>query len=66
MAVRISERIAKEGNVVIPSKMRKRVFTACDLENCDQDKMYNLSKDGFHETLISATNHFSHNNLGEA
>ena len=45
--------------------MRKNVFTPTDLDNIDQHKISNLSKDEFHGTLITVTNHLSRENLGE-
>ena len=52
--------------MVVPTNLKKGVFTTCDFDNVDQKKQSSLSKDEFHGTLISATNHISHNNQGEA
>ena len=57
-AIRISERIKKDG-IVVPTNTRKKVFTTLDLDNIDQKKKSNLSKDEFHGTLISVTNHLT-------
>ena len=63
-AIRISERIKKDG-IVVPTNTRKKVFTTLDLDNINQKKKSNLSKDEFHGTLISVTNHLTHENQGE-
>ena len=44
--------------------MKKGVFTTGDMDNIDQHKRSNLSKTAFHGTLITLTNHISHENLG--
>ncbi|MES9881863.1 MAG: hypothetical protein ABW185_13375 [Sedimenticola sp.] len=62
-AIAASARIKSDG-VVVPSNMRKSVFTTGDMDNIDQHKQSNLSKTEFHGTLITLTNHISHENLG--
>ena len=62
-AIRISERIKKDG--IVATNTRKKVFTTLDLDNIDQKKKSNLSKDEFHGTLISVTNNLTHENQGE-
>ena len=60
----VSEWIKKEG-LVVPMNMIKNVFTTTDLDNINQHKRSNLSKDEFHGALITVTNHLSRENLGE-
>ena len=49
-AISVSKQIETEG-VVVPTNMRRKVFTTSDLDNFDQKKKSNLSKDEFHGTL---------------
>ena len=49
----------------LPTNLRKGVYTTCEIDNVDQEKRSNYSKEEFHGTLISATNHLWHDNLGE-
>ena len=63
-AIGVSERIKQEG-IVVPTNMRRNVFTTTDLDNTDQHKRSNLSKEEFHGALITITNHLSYNNQGE-
>ena len=51
--------------VVIPSNMRLKVFTTADVDNHDVKKTCNLSRDEFHGTSITMTNHLSEENMGE-
>lgn len=55
-----------QDGVVVPKKnTRKKVFTTLSLDNIDQRKKSKLSKNEFHGTLISITNHLSRENHGE-
>ena len=63
LAAAVREKMRING-VVIPSNMRKNVFTTADMDNIDQHKQSNLSKVEFHGTLITLTNHISHGNPG--
>ena len=49
---------------MVPSNMRTMVFTTCDIYNCDKRKRSNLSRCEFHGTVLSVTNHISHNSMG--
>ncbi|MES9879449.1 MAG: hypothetical protein ABW185_01030 [Sedimenticola sp.] len=62
-AIGVSDRIKKEG-VVVPSNVRKGVFTTTDFDNIDQHKRSNLSREEFHGGLLSVTNHLSDDNHG--
>jgi len=46
-AIGVSERIKQEG-IVVPTSTRRNVFTTTDLDNIDQHKRSNLSKEEFH------------------
>ena len=54
MAIRVSEKIVEEGGVVVPTNLKKGVFTTSDFE-VDQNTRSSLAIDEFHGTLISAT-----------
>ena len=63
LAAAAREKIRTNG-VVIPSNMKKDVFTTADMDNIDQHKQSNLSKVEFYGTLVTLTNHISHENPG--
>lgn len=52
----VSKRIKEEG-VVVPTNMRKDVFTTCDCDNLDHLKRCNLSNAMFNGSLLTFTNH---------
>ena len=60
----VSKRI-KEGGVVVPTNMRKNVFTTCDCDNLDHLKRCNLSNVMFNGSLLTFTNHLSKDNMGQ-
>ena len=53
-----------EDGVVLPTNVRRSVFTTHDVENLDSNKTGNLSHGDFHGTCITVTNHLSKENSG--
>ncbi len=64
LALSVSERYEAD-EVVIPSNMKFNVFTTVDVDNHDVTKSCNLSRDEFHGTSITMTNHLSKKNMGD-
>ena len=50
--------------MVLPTNVRRSVFTTHDVENLDSNKTGNLSHGDFHGTCITVTNHLSKENSG--
>ena len=63
LALSVCQRYENDG-VVIPSNMKLNVFTTADVDNHDVKKSCNLSRDEFHGTSITMTNHLSQENMG--
>lgn len=55
----------EQQEVVCPSQLRNQVFTTGCLDNIDHNPSSTLSKDSFHGTAISVTQHVTNNNSGE-
>ena len=55
-----------EDRVVLPSNLRRGVFVTYDVDNLDSHSKGNFSRDEFHGTALSATNHLSWDNNGMA
>ncbi|MES9882214.1 MAG: hypothetical protein ABW185_15180 [Sedimenticola sp.] len=54
----------QEDGVVVPTNMRKHVFTTGDLDNIDSSKSSNMARSELHGTLMTLTNHLSLDNQG--
>ena len=61
----VSNRIKADGDVVVPSNLQIGEFTTVDMDNADQRKKSNLSRDEFHGCLITATNHLSRDSVSQ-
>ena len=59
LALAVSKRFAEDG-VVVPSNIRRGVFTSGGVDNIDESGRIQL-----HGTAISLTNHLIHDNMGE-
>lgn len=59
----VCRRIDQEG-VVVPTNMKKGVFTTCDCDNLDHLKTSNLSNSNFNGSMLTFTNHLSRQNMG--
>ena len=57
----VSERIEQEG-VVVPTYMKKGVFTTCDCDNLDHRKTSNISNKSVNGSMLTNTNHFTKEN----
>jgi len=58
LAISVSKRFAEDG-VVLPSNIKRRVFTTAAVDNIDESGRTEL-----HGTAISLTNHITHENTG--
>lgn len=63
MARAVMKQFSTDG-LVLPTNTRSGVFVTFDVDNLDSDNQGNFSKDEFHGTAISVTNHLSWDNLG--
>ena len=61
IAQAVAKQFARDG-VVLPTNIRSGVFVTFDVDNLDNKNQGNFSHDEFHGTVISVTNHLSHNN----
>ena len=59
----VCKRHAEDG-VILPTNVRRSVFTTHDVDNLDSNKTGNLSRGDFHGTCITVTNHLSKENSG--
>ena len=59
----VCKRHAEDG-VVLPTNVRRSLFTTHDVDNLDSSKTGNLSRGDFHGTCITVTNHLSKENSG--
>ena len=63
LALSVCHRYETDG-VVIPSNMLLNIFTTLDVDNHDVSKSCNLSRDEFHGTSITFTNHLTRDDMG--
>jgi hypothetical protein len=63
MARAVVKKVVQDG-VVLPTNIRSGVFVTFDVDNLDSNNQGNFSRDEFHGTAISVTNHLSWDNKG--